>query len=254
MDWRNSYHQNYLASLLSSTAPLPPTRQPSHATENHSQGGIYSNPPSPNPHRHPIYSRPRTMTSYPIPRNQTAQYMQMHPSQAPYYQAAHPVAYQGHPFITAPISQHEVRPPSIPIHSGPAVPGTQNRLTHKTPTPEMDSPTRRVIEELEAEEELDHKTVRSSLRARKPRKLTPVLVFDNDSDDGDYEERTRGKKRKNVQYDSEGAIDAEGADETDSARSTTEEMMEPTEPEEPEEPQPKRQRQVEMFACNKMLT
>lgn len=230
MDWQKDQHPPYLlASLLAATAPARP--RPEHGLRLDSQNTAPVNFPLSNVREHPPFNAsPRNMR-YVVPHDENAHQMRMlsvntyappHGYPPPGSFAPH---YQAYPSVTAPAYSYNARRyEAYPQQVAPPTRESNHAVArgpfHKpsaTPDAEPEEPTQ------------DEKPVRRLRRSRKKRKQTPILVFDDDSEDGDYKDTSAQNKRTKYDYDSEGAIDAKDG------FSSSEEVQEPEDLEEAEE-------------------
>jgi hypothetical protein len=238
MAWHYQPDPNYLAALLASTAPPPPRSASNHATIKYPQHGLPPDYAIANMPEQPHQARPRGNVNFQGQQTQMAQPMLFHHGNMLHAQVFHNSSIPSrnqpgqHPSITH-LGNGDVHPPQLPVHSQPRRPIGRGQEHHAQERPSLGGSEAEsgVVEELEQEEADEGSTRRASRRMRKTRKIAPILVFDNDSDDGDYQENRGSKKRKKYTYDSEGAIDADNAidanDANDAKSSSEEEANKP---------------------------
>lgn len=223
----------YLALLLASTSPAP--ARPVHTSNPYAQPAIPINYPLSNIREQPPFNASPGSMNFILPPENNSNPMQFHsaaglaPLPNPYMGTFAP-QYQASPYLAG--SPAHYQPYQQQIHEQVA---SASHIEEEDA--EMDDEddiipqVRSAKQGIEPEEsEKEEKPGRNLRRFRKKRKQTPVLVFDDDSDDGDYKEApSKSTKRVKYDYDSEGAIDP------DAAHSSSEEPPEPA-PEPKEEP------------------
>lgn len=210
----------YLASLLASTSPTH--ARPVQARGTYTQPAVPFNYPLSDVREQPPFGATQGSINPNLPYGHNRNLAQ--PAAAAIVPQPNPRTgsfaqqYQSYPYLASSLAHYQ------PYQDLPL--GETALQTHGQDDSSLDDVIpgeRTVSQDIDSEEEEgEEKPGRNLRQIRKKRKQTPVLVFDDDSDDVDYKEApSKGTKRTKYDYDSEGAIDA------DAARSSSEEASEP---------------------------